>query len=91
MYRYIPFLLKLHTTYHYPTPLLISVYLIIDQQTSLVTQLVQNLPATQETLVRFLGFGRAPGEGIGYPLHYSWASLVAQKLKNLPALQEACV
>ena len=50
-----------------------------------------NLLRASATLVRFLGFGRAPGEGIGYPLHYSWASLVAQKLKNLPALQEACV
>ena len=25
------------------------------------------------------GFGRFPGEGIGYPLQYSWASLVAQE------------
>jgi len=24
------------------------------------------------------GSGRSPGEGIGYPLQYSWASLVAQ-------------
>ena len=23
------------------------------------------------------GLGRSPGEGIGYPLQYSWASLVA--------------
>ena len=27
--------------------------------------------------------GRSPGEGIGYPLQYSWASLVAQIVKNL--------
>ena len=33
------------------------------------------------------GSGRSPGEGIGYPLQYSWASLVAQSLKNLPAMQ----
>ena len=26
----------------------------------------------QETLVRFPGLGRSPGEGIGYPLQYSW-------------------
>ena len=26
------------------------------------------------------------GEGIGYPLQYSWASLVAQLVKNLPAM-----
>ena len=32
--------------------------------------------------------GRSPGEGIGYPLQYSWASLVAQMVKNLPAVWE---
>ena len=32
------------------------------------------------------GWGRFPGEGIGYPLHYSWASLVAQLVKNLPEM-----
>ena len=26
--------------------------------------------------------GRSPGDRIGYPLHYSWASLVAQLVKN---------
>ena len=34
------------------------------------------------------GSGRSTGEGIGYPLQYSWASLVAQLLKNLPAMWE---
>ena len=29
--------------------------------------------------------GRSTGEGIGYPLQYSWASLVAQLVKNPPA------
>ena len=39
-----------------------------------------------------LGFlGRSPGEGIGYPLQYSWASLLAQLVKNPPAMQETCV
>jgi len=37
------------------------------------------------------GLGRSPGEGIGYPLLYSWASLVAQLVKNLPAMQETWV
>ena len=37
------------------------------------------------------GLGRCPGEGIGYPLQYSWASLVAQLVKNLPAMQETWV
>ena len=34
---------------------------------------------------------RSPGEGIGYPLQYSWASLVAQTVKNPPAMQETWV
>ena len=37
------------------------------------------------------GSGRSPGEGIGYPLQYSWASLVAQLAKNLPAMWETWV
>ena len=37
------------------------------------------------------GLGRSPGEEIGYPLQYSWASLVAQLVKNLPAMQETGV
>ena len=28
------------------------------------------------------GSGSSAGEGIGYPLQYSWASLVAQLVKN---------
>ena len=35
--------------------------------------------------------GRSPGEGIGYPLQYSWASLVAQIVKNPPAMWETWV
>ena len=37
------------------------------------------------------GSGRSPGEGIGYPLKFSWASLVAHKVKNPPALWETWV
>ena len=37
------------------------------------------------------GLGRSPGEKVGYPLQYSWASLVAQLVKNLPAMQETWV
>ena len=37
------------------------------------------------------GLGRSPGEGIGYPLQYSWASLVAQLVKKSPARQETWV
>ena len=34
---------------------------------------------------------RSAGEGIGYPLQYSWASLVVQLVKNQPAMQETWV
>ena len=37
------------------------------------------------------GSGRSPGERIGYPLQYSWASLVAQLVKKLPAMQETWI
>ena len=37
------------------------------------------------------GSGRSTGEGIGYPLQYSWASLVAQLVKNPPAMPETWV
>ena len=45
----------------------------------------------QETPVLIPGSGSSPGEGIGYPLQYSWASLVVQTVKNLPAMQETQV
>ena len=32
------------------------------------------------------GLGRSAGEGMGYPLQYSWTPLVAQLVKNLPAM-----
>ena len=34
------------------------------------------------------GLGRSAGEGIGYPLQYSWASLLAELVKNLQAMWE---
>ena len=37
------------------------------------------------------GSGRSAGEGIGYPLQYSWASLVTQLVKNPPTMWEAWV
>ena len=37
------------------------------------------------------GLERSAGEGIVYPLQYSWASLVAQLVKNPPAMQETWV
>ena len=37
------------------------------------------------------GLGRSTGEGIGYPLQYSWASLVAQLAKNPSTMRETLV
>ena len=37
------------------------------------------------------GLGRSAGEGIGYPLQYSWASLVAQLVKNPPVMRKTWV
>ena len=37
------------------------------------------------------GSERSPGEQMGYPLQYSWASLVVQTVKNLPAMLETWV
>ena len=34
---------------------------------------------------------RSTGEGIGYPLQYSWTSLVAQVVKNPPAIRETWI
>ena len=37
------------------------------------------------------GLARSAGEGIGYPLQYSWASFVAQLVKNPPSMVETWV
>ena len=37
------------------------------------------------------GSGGSPGEGIGYPLQYSWAFLATQLVKNLLAMRETWV
>ena len=37
------------------------------------------------------GSGRSDGEGIGYPLQYSWAALETQLVKNPPAMWETWV
>ena len=59
---------------------------LLNKRVSPVAQLVRYLLAMQEILIP--GSGRTPGEGIGYPLQYSWTSLVAQMVKNLPAMWE---
>ena len=47
-----------------------------------------NMPAMQETPVRFRGWRR---DRLPIPVQYSWASLVAQLVKNLPAMWETWV
>ena len=37
------------------------------------------------------GLEGSPGEGIGYPLQYYWASLEAQMVKDTPAMKETWV
>ena len=37
------------------------------------------------------GLGRSAGEGISYPLQYTWSSFVTQLVKNLPAMWETSV
>ena len=60
-------------------------------QASLIAQLVKNPPANAGNPGSIPGSERAPAEGIGYPLQYSWASLVAQLVKNLPAMLETWI
>ena len=56
---------------------------------SLTGQLVSACNAGDPDLIAVSG--RSAGEGIGYPIQYSWASLVAQVVKNSPAMQETWV
>ena len=56
----------------------------------LIAQLVKNhLQSGDPSSIP--GSVRSAGEGIGYPLQYSWASLVAQLVKNTPPMQETWV
>ena len=48
----------------------------------------KNMPGNTEDVGLIPGSGRSTGEGIGYPLQYSWASLVALLVKNPPAMRE---
>ena len=53
--------------------------------------MVKNPPANAEDKGHHAlipGLRKSPGEGIGYPLQYSWASLVAQTVKNPPAMRQ---
>ena len=55
-----------------------------------MAQVVKNPSAMQETRP-IPGSGRSAGEGIGYPLQYSWASLVTQLVKSQPTMREIWV
>ena len=57
---------------------------------SLRAQSVKNLPTVGDPVL-IPGLGRSPGQGIGYPLQYCWASLMAQLVKKPPAMQEIWV
>ena len=51
-----------------------------------MAQLVKNPACNAEDPDSMSGSGTLNGDGIGYPVQYSWASLVAQLVKNLPAM-----
>ena len=53
--------------------------------------MVKNLPANAGEPGSIPRSGKSTGEGIGYPLQYSWASLLAQLVKNPPAMRETWV
>ena len=59
--------------------------------TSLTEQLVKESACNAGDPGSIPGLGRSAGEGIGYPLQYSWTSLVAQLVKNPPAMRETWV
>ena len=47
--------------------------------------------AMQESPVASLGQEDSPGEGVGYPIQFSWDFLVAHVVKNSPVMQETWV
>ena len=90
----------------YMISVLICTFLVINFQTTWITHytmwlesfwVVLSSSADKESTCNtgdpgsILGSGRSPGEGVGYPLQYSWASLVAQAVMNLPAMWETWV
>ena len=63
---------------------------LLVNQTSLIAQLVKNLPSMQD-LGSIPGSERSRGEEIGYLLQYCWASLAAQLVMSPPAMWETWV
>ena len=52
---------------------------------------VGRIPCNAEDPGSIPRLGRSTGEGVAYPLQYSWASLLAHMVKNPPAMQETWV
>ena len=77
--------LSIHLSIYLPTYL--SIYLSGFPESSVGKESAWNAGDPSS----ILGWGRSPGEGIGYPFQYSWASLVAQPVKNLPGVWETWV
>ena len=65
-----------------------SIVFLLDNWTSLVAQLVKNPPCNVGDPGSIPRVGSIPGERIGIPLQYSWASLMAQMVKDLHTMLE---
>ena len=72
-----------HSFLYYP--------LISKTRASLVAQLVKESTCNAGHPGSIPGWGRCPGEGIGYLFQCPWASLVTQTVKNLPATWETWI
>ena len=64
---------------------------VLKLRASLIAQLLKESACNAGDHSSIPGWGRSAGEGISYPLQYSWASLVAQLVKNPSAIQETWV
>ena len=61
------------------------------QRNRVSTQLVKKSICSTGDHGSIPGSRRSPGEGIDYPLQYSWAFLVVQMVNNPPAMRETWV
>ena len=68
---------------------LMDIWVVVRRWASLVAQLIETSSCNAGEPSLIPRSESSPGEGIGYPRQYSWASLGAQMVKNLPAMQEA--
>ena len=65
-----------------------DIWVVVRRWASLVAQLIKTSACNAGDPSSIPRSESSPGEGIGYPLQYSWASLVAQMVKNLSAMWE---